>query len=95
MKCTPDVNGCGCCIGLDLPCKVTDRVTGETFIRGAAGRMRQEINDLQQESREQKRQIENWQHKCALLQQMVEGLQGRMNTPFSDDFGIYEVRHYF
>ncbi|KAJ5338093.1 hypothetical protein N7452_004821 [Penicillium brevicompactum] len=91
MRCTPDVNGCGCCIVLNLPCKVTDRVTGETFVRGAAGKMYQEIYKLQQESIDQKMQIAIWQHKCALLEQMVENLQERTNTPVSDDFGTFEV----
>jgi hypothetical protein len=46
MKCTPDADGCACCRVLNLPCRVTDRVTGETFVRGAAGKMILLIDNL-------------------------------------------------
>ncbi|CAG8055378.1 unnamed protein product [Penicillium salamii] len=95
MKCTPDFYGCSCCLALNLPCKVTDRVTGETFVRGAAGRMCQEIDRLRQESVNQKQQIVNWQQKCVELQQSLDSVRGRLATPYSDDFGIYEVGAYF
>jgi hypothetical protein len=56
MKCTPENEGCACCRALNLPCKVTDRVTGETFVRGAAGKMRRMIEDLNKENYDLKRE---------------------------------------
>lgn len=44
--CDPSPRGCGNCLNLGLECKVTDSVTGETYIRGAAGRMQAEIDNL-------------------------------------------------
>ena len=95
MKCTPAVDGCSCCDSAGIPCQVTDRVTGETFVRGAAGRMSQEIEKLRQESANQKQEIANWKQKCVELQHTLDSMRGRMVTPFSDDFGGYEVGLYF
>lgn len=96
MKCTPDVDGCGCCRIPNLACKVTDRVTGETFVRGAAGRMFQEIDRLEKENLDQKQEITDLKRKQAQLQQVVDQLRKRVNVAsFGDPFDSYEVDHHF
>ncbi|EPS30323.1 hypothetical protein PDE_05274 [Penicillium oxalicum 114-2] len=45
-KCDSRANGCLPCVTANVPCHVTDSVTGETFVRGAAGRMAAEIENL-------------------------------------------------
>jgi hypothetical protein len=46
FKCDPGRTGCLGCLDAGLDCKVTDRVTGETYVRGAAGLMAAEIEAL-------------------------------------------------
>lgn len=46
FACNPTPEGCGNCSDAGLECKVTDSVTGETIVRGAAGRMIAEIETL-------------------------------------------------
>lgn len=62
MKCTPEPAGCVCCLALNIPCKVTDRVTGETWVRGEAGRMRALIDDLKKQTEDLKEQIAQLQN---------------------------------
>ncbi|KGO71912.1 hypothetical protein PITC_026320 [Penicillium italicum] len=73
MKCTPDPGGCGCCIVLNIPCKVTDRVTGETSVRGEVGRMRALIGSLTKQAEDLKEQITQLQQKNAQLQDCLDG----------------------
>ncbi|OOQ90927.1 hypothetical protein PEBR_01888 [Penicillium brasilianum] len=65
FKCDPGLTGCLGCLDAGLDCKVTDRVTGETYVRGAAGRMAAEIEALkahvaalQEENNDLKRETE-------------------------------------
>ncbi|KAJ5389948.1 uncharacterized protein N7496_001016 [Penicillium cataractarum] len=46
FKCDPGRAGCGSCLNAGLDCKLTDSVTGETYVRGASGRMTAEIEGL-------------------------------------------------
>lgn len=73
MKCTPDLRGCGCCLILNIPCKVTDRVTGETWVRGEAGRMCALIENLQKQNMDLKEQIAQLQQKNSQLQNCLDG----------------------
>ncbi|KAJ5804700.1 uncharacterized protein N7518_001003 [Penicillium psychrosexuale] len=73
MKCTPDLRGCGCCLILNIPCKVTDRVTGETWVRGEAGRMCALIENLQKQNMDLKEQIAQLQQKNLQLQNCLDG----------------------
>ncbi|KAJ5960099.1 uncharacterized protein N7479_007249 [Penicillium vulpinum] len=73
MKCTPDHGGCGCCLVLNIPCKVTDRVTGETWVRGEAGRMWILIENLKRQNEDLKEQVTQLQQKNAQLQQCLDG----------------------
>lgn len=73
MKCTPDPGGCACCLILNIPCKVTDRVTGETWVRGEAGRMRALIENLEKQTKDLKEQITQLQQKNAQLQDCLHG----------------------
>lgn len=73
MKCTPDSAGCACCLILNIPCKVTDRVTGETWVRGEAGRMRALIENLKKQTEDLKEQITQLQQKNTQLQGYLEG----------------------
>ncbi|KAF3386528.1 hypothetical protein F1880_000553 [Penicillium rolfsii] len=61
-KCDPNRKGCFNCAAASMVCKVTDCVTGETYVRGAAGRMAAEIEalkarvaDLERENEELRR----------------------------------------
>ncbi|KAJ5163276.1 uncharacterized protein N7500_005106 [Penicillium coprophilum] len=72
MKCTPDPEGCGCCLVLNIPCKVTDRVTGETWVRGEAGRMRNLIEKLKTQSENLKEQVTQLQQKNTELQACLD-----------------------
>lgn len=40
LRCDPGPNGCLPCTSNKHPCQVTDRVTGETFLRGEAGHLK-------------------------------------------------------
>ncbi|KAK4863635.1 hypothetical protein LT330_002413 [Penicillium expansum] len=73
MKCTPDLGGCACCLILNIPCKVTDRVTGETWVRGEAGQMRALIESLTKQTEDLKEQITQLQQKNAQLQDCLDG----------------------
>ncbi|KAJ5834723.1 hypothetical protein N7447_000749 [Penicillium robsamsonii] len=73
MKCTPDPRGCACCLVLNIPCKVTDRVTGETWVRGEAGQMRDLIERLRKQTENLKEQITQLQQKNAQLQACLDG----------------------
>ncbi|KAJ5879083.1 hypothetical protein N7455_002548 [Penicillium solitum] len=73
MKCTPDSAGCACCLILNIPCKVTDRVTGETSVRGETGRMRALIENLKEQTEDLKEQITQLQQKNAQLQGYLDG----------------------
>ncbi|KAJ5694532.1 hypothetical protein N7536_004944 [Penicillium majusculum] len=73
MKCTPDSAGCACCLILNIPCKVTDRVTGETSVRGETGRMRALIENLKKQTEDLKEQITQLQQKNAQLQGYLDG----------------------
>ncbi|KAJ5236381.1 hypothetical protein N7489_006472 [Penicillium chrysogenum] len=73
MKCTPDPGGCACCLILNIPCKVTDRVTGETWVRGEAGRMRAIIESLKKQTEDLKEQVTQLQQKNAQLQDCLDG----------------------
>ena len=73
MKCTPDPGGCACCLTLNIPCKVTDRVTGETWVRGEAGRMRAIIESLKKQTEDLKEQVTQLQQKNAQLQDCLDG----------------------
>ncbi|CAI7581763.1 unnamed protein product [Penicillium glandicola] len=66
MKCTPDPEGCACCRILNIPCKVTDRVTGETWVRGEAGQMRATIEKLE-------KKVTHLQQENARLQNCLDG----------------------
>lgn len=85
MKCTPDTDGCGCCRALNLQCKVTDRVTGETFVRGAAGRMCLMIENLDKTNGELKREnkllkqeIAHKDHKNQWLEEKYQELKAQL-----------------
>ncbi|OQD66933.1 hypothetical protein PENPOL_c004G09130 [Penicillium polonicum] len=73
MKCTTDSAGCACCVVLNIPCKVTDRVTGETWVRGEAGRMRALIESLKKQAEDLKEQITKLQQKNTQLQNCLDG----------------------
>ncbi|KAG0159132.1 Regulatory protein [Penicillium digitatum] len=73
MKCTPDPGGCACCLILNIPCKVTDRVTGETWVRGEAGQMRALIDSLKKRTEDLREQITQLQQKNAQLQDCLDG----------------------
>ncbi|KAJ6187428.1 hypothetical protein N7519_002336 [Penicillium mononematosum] len=72
MKCTPDPGGCACCLILNIPW-VTDRVTGETWVRGEAGRMRAIIESLKKQTEDLKEQVTQLQQKNAQLQDCLDG----------------------
>ncbi|KAJ5307690.1 hypothetical protein N7476_008346 [Penicillium atrosanguineum] len=40
LACDPNPGGCAACSNVDLPCQMTDRVTGETLVRGEVKRLR-------------------------------------------------------
>lgn len=46
MKCDANPEGCKNCAARRLPCKVTDRITGETYYRGELQRLRREYDQL-------------------------------------------------
>lgn len=47
LRCDPHPDGCAPCTYISKPCCVTDRVTGETYIRGTFKRMQEKIDALQ------------------------------------------------
>ncbi|KAJ5232209.1 hypothetical protein N7468_005165 [Penicillium chermesinum] len=47
LKCDRAPTGCTSCSASRLPCQVTDRVTAETFTRGAAGLMQKQVEESQ------------------------------------------------
>lgn len=74
MKCDPSLDGCQPCRKANLPCKATDRITGDAHLRGEAARLNRENEDLRKEIQVYRRQL---------------GLQdnAQMPTPpFSDNF---------
>lgn len=46
LRCDPTPKGCWQCTSASHPCQVTDRVTGETFLRGEASQLKAENEDL-------------------------------------------------
>lgn len=46
LRCDRTPNGCVPCGAVNQPCHVTDRVTGETFLRGEAGQLKTENEGL-------------------------------------------------
>ncbi|KAF7715016.1 Fungal Zn(2)-Cys(6) binuclear cluster domain-containing protein [Penicillium ucsense] len=64
-KCDSRAEGCIPCTTANVPCNVTDSVTGETFVRGAAGRMAAEIEQL-------KAAVARLEQEKAELQDMIQ-----------------------
>ncbi|OOQ90928.1 hypothetical protein PEBR_01892 [Penicillium brasilianum] len=62
-KCDPGRNGCLNCRAGGLMCKVTDCVTGETYVRGAAGRMAAEVDRLKARIADLERENDELQRK--------------------------------
>lgn len=65
----------------DLPCQVTDRVTGETFRRGEAGHLKTEVNSLRDkvselEKKVQELQSENYELREQLFYQVMQVWSG-------------------
>lgn len=79
MKCSPDADGCAACRSLNIPCKVTDLVTGETMVRGEVGQMRELIARL-------KGRNEHLEGQIVQLQQKNAELQGRLDGPYRAGF---------
>ncbi|KAJ5774304.1 hypothetical protein N7457_009200 [Penicillium paradoxum] len=73
MKCSPDPGGCASCRSLNIPCKVTDLVTGETMARGEARKMREDIRRLQEQKADLECQIVQLQQKNTELQERLDG----------------------
>ncbi|KAJ5601909.1 hypothetical protein N7510_011443 [Penicillium lagena] len=71
MRCDPRPTGCTPCIAGGLPCQVTDRVTGETYVRGAASRMKEHISNLQA-------QIQQLRERNLALERRNELLEDRV-----------------
>ena len=99
MRCTPDPGGCASCLSLNIPCKVTDRVTGETLVRGEAGQMRAIIESLKKQIEDLKEQTAQLQRKNAQLQDCVDGayranLMDHYEVWFCSRFSLKSVLQY-
>ncbi|OQD87106.1 hypothetical protein PENANT_c006G08973 [Penicillium antarcticum] len=79
MRCTPDHNGCASCISHNVPCRVTDRVTGQTYVRGEAERMRVMINRLSKQADTLQREVAVLQQENELLRESHVELKKRVN----------------
>ena len=90
MRCTPDHSGCASCISQNLSCKVTDRVTGETYVRGEAGRMRLVIERLNDQADNLKREVTRLQQENELLRDSHVELKSRINM-YKSSLDTYEV----
>ncbi|KAJ5735461.1 uncharacterized protein N7483_000586 [Penicillium malachiteum] len=77
----------GSCLGCwvdGIPCKVTDRVTNETFIRGEAGQLRRELAAAQEELVQTSQRLETALENNRYLQEENTALMleiHRMNHP--------------
>ncbi|KAJ5389947.1 uncharacterized protein N7496_001015 [Penicillium cataractarum] len=60
-RCDPSRNGCVNCRVAGRMCEVTDCVTGETYVRGAAGRMAAEVDRLKARIAELERENDDLQ----------------------------------
>ncbi|KAJ5748538.1 uncharacterized protein N7511_010234 [Penicillium nucicola] len=80
MRCTPDHDGCASCITHGLPCKVTDRVTGQTYIRGEAEQMRLRIKALNDQAEELKGKIAVLRQENELLRESQVELKNHINV---------------
>ncbi|CAL5870173.1 uncharacterized protein PFLUO_LOCUS4408 [Penicillium psychrofluorescens] len=72
MRCDPRPTGCAPCIAGGLPCQVTDRVTGETYVRGAASRMKEQINSLQAQIQQLRERNLTLERRNELLENQIE-----------------------
>ncbi|KAJ5997041.1 hypothetical protein N7499_006642 [Penicillium canescens] len=90
MRCTPDHTGCASCISQNLSCKVTDRVTGETYVRGEAGRMRLVIERLNDQADNLKREVMRLQQENELLRDSHVELKSRINM-YKSSLDTYEA----
>ncbi|KAJ5095764.1 hypothetical protein NUU61_005120 [Penicillium alfredii] len=72
MRCDANPDGCNSCISRGFDCKITDRLTGDTFTRGATRRMQKEILDL-------KRQVNSLTEENERLETTNEILRGRLS----------------
>ncbi|KAJ5808632.1 hypothetical protein N7474_009901 [Penicillium riverlandense] len=72
MRCDPRPTGCAPCIAGGLPCQVTDRVTGETYVRGAASRMKKQINSLQAQIQQLRERNLALERRNELLEDQIE-----------------------
>ncbi|OGE57814.1 hypothetical protein PENARI_c001G07968 [Penicillium arizonense] len=90
MRCTPDHSGCASCISQNLSCKVTDRVTGETYVRGEAGRMRLVIERLNGQADNLKREVTRLQQENELLRDSHAELKSRINM-YKSSLDTYEA----
>ncbi|KAJ5581891.1 hypothetical protein N7535_000511, partial [Penicillium sp. DV-2018c] len=68
MRCSPGDTGCVGCLQCRLPCKVTDRVTGETVVRGEVARMRSILMRLRTRHAQLEEQVQQLEQKNAQLQ---------------------------
>ncbi|KXG47164.1 uncharacterized protein PGRI_039100 [Penicillium griseofulvum] len=95
MKCTPDPGGCACCLILNIPCKATDRVTGETWVRGEAGRMRDLIESLKKQTEDLKEQIKQLQQKNTQLQACLgDSYRPNIMGHYESDLGLRDLEHH-
>jgi hypothetical protein len=90
MRCTPDHSGCASCISQNLSCNVTDRVTGETYVRGEAGRMRLVIERLNGQADNLKREVTRLQQENEFLRDSNVELKNRINM-YKSSLDTYEV----
>jgi hypothetical protein len=90
MRCTPDHNGCASCISQNLPCRVTDPVTGQTYVRGEAGRMRQVIDRLNEQAETLRREITRLQQENELLQSSHMDLKSQLSL-YKSSLNTYDV----
>jgi hypothetical protein len=72
MRCSPDTNGCAACLACGILCRVTDRVSGETMVRGEIGHMKALIFRLKNKTALLEEQIQQLQQKNSQLQQQME-----------------------
>lgn len=94
MKCTPETNGCASCRVLNLLCRVTDRVTGETHVRGAVGKMMLRIDRLTKTNEDLKRENEQLIQQNALQKRNYDLLETECYLLRSENISVRDELHH-
>ncbi|KAJ5130987.1 uncharacterized protein N7515_007026 [Penicillium bovifimosum] len=81
MRCSQGETGCAACLACGIPCKVTDRVSGETMVRGEVARMKALIFKLRSKTALLEEQVKQLEQKNAQLQGQM-GQMGRMGRSY-------------